>query len=60
MAENLSTPEGVKAYMSQATSEADWNRRCDEVKRANGGYPDFWYSTIVLSGVAASTASKWR
>lgn len=58
--QNLTTPEGVKAYMSQATSEQDWNNRCDAVKRANGGYPDFWYATIVLSGVMSATSQNWR
>ena len=57
---NLTTKEGVVQYMSQATSESDWNRRCDEVKRHNGGYPKFWYQVIILSGLAASVSSGWN
>jgi hypothetical protein len=33
----LTTVEGVKALMGSATSESDWNSKCDEVKRANQG-----------------------
>ncbi len=55
----LTTPEGVKSHMSQATSEQDWNDRFDEIKRANDGYPDFWYETIILSGVLSTTRMAW-
>lgn len=57
---NLKTQEGVKNHMSAATSEVDWNNRCDQVKAANGGYPDFWYATVIMSGVAAETSAKWK
>lgn len=53
MTEDLTTPEGVLAYIKQATSEADWNNRCDTVKKANGNdYPPFWFATMILSGEA--------
>lgn len=53
---NLTTPEGVKTYMSQAANQADWNNRCDAVKAANGGdYPPFWYREIILSGLCDAT-----
>lgn len=53
MTENLTTPEGVLAYMKQATSEADWNNRCDTIKKANDNdYPSFWFETMILSGEA--------
>lgn len=48
---DLTISEGVKAHMSESTSRDDWNRRCDEVKAANGDYPSFWYSSIILSGL---------
>lgn len=57
---NLTTPEGVKQYMSGSVSESDWNKRCDDVKRANGGYPAFWFSTIIMSGFAARTQASWK
>ena len=52
---DLTTPEGVAAHMSESTSEADWNKRCDEVKAANGGYPSFWFATVIMSGLADKT-----
>jgi len=53
---DLATPDGVTAHMSESTSEDDWNRRCDEVKAANGGgYPDFWYEKVILSGLLDKT-----
>jgi len=56
---DLTTPEGVAAYMSQATSGKDWDNRCTAVKKANGGYPEFWYATIQLTGLHAETRHKW-
>lgn len=56
---DLTIEANVVAYMSAAKSEKDWNERCDEVKRQNAGYPNFWFAAIVLSGVAHQTASKW-
>lgn len=58
--QDLTTAEGVAAYMGAATSEADWDTRCDAVKRANGGYPSFWYPTVIMSGLADRTAAKWN
>jgi hypothetical protein len=55
---NLNTADGVKAYMSEASSEADWNNRCDAVKAANGGYPSFWFETIIQGGVLANTRAR--
>jgi hypothetical protein len=56
---DLTTEKGVVAYMSQATSEDDWNSRRDKVKAANGGYPGFWYQAIILSGVFDATRLNW-
>ena len=56
---NLTTIEGVAAYMAASQSESDWNNRCDEVIRANGGYPSFWFGAIILSGLADKTARNW-
>lgn len=47
----------VVALMKSSKSEVQWNANCDKVKKACGGYPDFWYSAIVVSGVAAQTAA---
>jgi hypothetical protein len=45
--------------MESSTSESEWNANCDKVKKANNGYPHFWYETIVLSGVLSRTQRKW-
>lgn len=45
--------------MKGSANEEEWNSNCDAVKKAFRGYPDFWYSAIVLSGVARDTAAKW-
>ena len=55
--ENAMNEQEVVALMKSSKSEAEWNANCDKVKKACGGYPPFWYSAIVLSGVAAKTAT---
>lgn len=56
---DLTTPEGVTQLMKSANSEDEWNDNCDAVKKANGGYPGFWYSTIILSGVYEEVTKNW-
>jgi hypothetical protein len=59
MGPSLKTSQDVVDFMSAATSESDWNERCDKVKDAFNGYPDFWFSDIILNGVLATTRAKW-
>ena len=59
MNHDLTTPAGIKALMESSTSESDWNKNCDEIKKANGGYPNFWYETIILGGVLGKCQIKW-
>ena len=56
---DLTTQSGVKALMESSASESEWNANCDKVKKANGGYPDFWYALIVLSGLVGKVQMKW-
>ena len=56
---DLTLADHVHIYMGQSTSEDDWNDRCDAVKKANNGYPDFWYSVVVMSGLMAETRHEW-
>lgn len=56
---DLTTPAGVKSLMESSSSEHEWNDNCDKVKRANGGYPGFWYATIIQAGVLAIKQSQW-
>ena len=46
----------VIALMESSKSEDEWNGNCDKVKDACGGYPDFWYSAIIQSGLAQKVA----
>lgn len=57
---DLKTAEGVKALMESSTGSKNWNANCDKVKVANKGYPGFWYSTIILSGVAEARQATWK
>lgn len=54
------TPEEVKKLMESSKSEQEWNKNCDIVKLKCGGYPDFWYTTIILGGVLQSSQLSWR
>jgi hypothetical protein len=45
--------------MKSSMSEAEWNANCDKVKKACGGYPDFGYEAVVLSGLANTTAANY-
>jgi len=49
----------VLALMESSKTEAEWNANCDKVQAACGGYPDFWYSTIVQSGLANRVATNF-
>lgn len=49
----------VVELMKSSKSEKEWNANCDTVKSKCGGYPSFWYGTIVLSGLASKTAASW-
>lgn len=54
------TQEEVVELMKTSKNEDEWNTNCDKVKAAHdGNYPDYWYLTIVLSGVATETSAKW-
>jgi hypothetical protein len=52
--------EQVVALMSSSTSEQQWNDNCDKVKKACGGYPSFWYTAIIMSGLLSQTSLNWK
>lgn len=52
--------EQVICLMESATSAADWNAKCDQVKAAyDGKYPLFWYEAIVMSGLVGRLQKSW-
>lgn len=53
------TQDEVKTLMESSKSEIEWNANCDKVKRTCGGYPEFWFSLIVLSGLSARVQATW-
>lgn len=49
-ATEVNSPDSLVRYMEQTTSLQDWDDRCDALKAALGGYPDYWYPTMIMSG----------
>ncbi len=49
----------VIELMKSSRSEDEWNTNCDAVKKACGGYPEFWHEAIVASGLAQETAASF-
>lgn len=45
--------------MNGSRSEDEWNTNCNTVKKACGGYPEFWHEAIVDSGVASQVAKNF-
>lgn len=57
---DLTTQDGVVKLMRSSKDSREWNANCDAVKAANSGdYPDFWYVTIMMSGLAQEVADRW-
>lgn len=53
------TQNEVVELMKSSKSEQEWNDNCDEVKKKCGGYPEFWYGAIVISGVINEVNAKY-
>ena len=51
--------EEVIKLMKSSKTEAEWDANCDTVKRVCNGYPPFWFSAIVMSGVAAEVMARF-
>ena len=49
----------VVNLMGSSISEKAWNSNCDKVKKSCGGYPDFWFAAIVISGLMQKTIQKF-
>ncbi len=53
------TEQEVVALMKTSKTEAEWNKNCDKVKAACGGYPEFWFRALVISGVMRETTAAF-
>jgi hypothetical protein len=49
----------VIEMMQSSRSESEWNANCDKVKTAFEGYPEWWFTAIVASGVMSRTQLSW-
>jgi len=57
---DLTKQSDVVTLMQSSKTEKEWSTNCDKVRSANGGgYPQFWYAAIVLSGVMSATSSQF-
>jgi hypothetical protein len=54
----MTEPE-VVALMESSRSSAEWNANADTVKSRCRGYPDFWYSAIISSGLCGRVSARW-
>ncbi|KKN88442.1 hypothetical protein LCGC14_0250050 [marine sediment metagenome] len=54
----MMTKEYVLSLMGSSKNEHEWNANCDVVKREYGGYPDWWYAEIILSGLLRRTLGQ--
>ncbi len=41
--------------MRSSKSKQEWNANCDKVKKACGGYPDFWYPEVIATNLCDQT-----
>ena len=46
--------------LREAATEDDWNKVCDDIKKARGQkYPPDWYAKVVMSGLMQRVSSNW-
>ena len=53
------TKEQVVTLMKSSSNGQEWDANCDKVKAACNGYPDFWFETIVMSGLLKQVGKAW-
>lgn len=49
----------VVNLMESSKTEDEWSANADKVKKECDGYPDFWFSAIVLSGLMGRVTSSF-
>lgn len=50
----------VVELMLSSTTEKEWANNCDKVKDHFNGYPDFWFSAIIQSGVLGLVTNRFK
>ena len=56
---DLTTENGVTELMESSQSSQEWGDNADRVVSANDGYPPFWYSAVILSGLLGRISARW-
>ena len=51
--------EESKNLLASATTAMEWKNACEQIKIAHGGYPNWWWEEIKMSGFADSVLSKF-
>ena len=51
--------QDVIDLMASSKSNSEWNANCDKVKEACNGYPEFWYGTVIVSGLCDRVSKGW-
>lgn len=54
------TQREVIDLMKSSKSLREWNANCDIIKKSLGGYPDYWYASIVGDGIYDAAKAKWE
>lgn len=54
------TEQEVIDLMASSQTANEWNNNAGKVKATFGGYPPFWYETIIMSGLAKLVAARWN
>lgn len=45
--------------LKSSQSAREWDASVDKIRRANGGYPRWWYKAVILPGIEGRQISKW-
>lgn len=52
------TEQEVLDLMKSSKNGDEWNTNCDAVKKACGGYPDYWWEKVIKTGLMDETLGK--
>lgn len=53
------TIDEVTSLMECSQTQEEWDANCAKVKGVYEGYPSFWFTEIVQSGLARRVAARW-
>lgn len=56
---DLTVEKNIVELMKSSCSQKEWHENYDEVEAANNGIPEFWFDTVILSGVLTEARCNW-